>query len=204
MAICSGCGNEIPESTHGVCLVCSMIARDRINSGRAGPKELRRRRKRPQPIATKIIVKPVARIDPKKTGGLSDSDTKLLRPWLYGFNRLLHDMYGRQTRFSEILLTLGITQNQLTLWRKDETWLLGFMGRLENALQSMLRDTYSENDPRILIEYYLNNCSKEKIAIEYRSTPLEISELLDKYLVYLRSDDGHIAFRKIILKCVEG
>jgi len=181
-----------------------MIARDRINSGRAGPKELRRRRKRPQPIATKIIVKPVARIDPKKTGGLSDSDTKLLRPWLYGFNRLLHDMYGRQTRFSEILLTLGITQNQLTLWRKDETWLLGFMGRLENALQSMLRDTYSENDPRILIEYYLNNCSKEKIAIEYRSTPLEISELLDKYLVYLRSDDGHIAFRKIILKCVEG
>jgi hypothetical protein len=203
MGFCGRCGNPIPEWAQGGCPRCPMIKKERILSGRAGPKELRRRHKPPQPIWRRSVRKRTS-LGPKQNRALPKPDTKSHLPHLDGFNRLLQDMYGCEMRFSKILTGSGIPQSQITIWRKDETWVLGFMDRLENALKSMLHDIDIKDDPCILMEHYLDNCPEPEIAVNHKLIRLEVRQVLDRYLAYLRSAEGHIAFRKIVSKCIEG
>jgi hypothetical protein len=203
MAVCNSCGNTIPQWAQGGCPSCSMIARDRMRSGRAGPKELRRRQKLPQPIVRKITEKKIAHVGSKKDRNIPDSYIKFPRPLLCGFNLLLQYIYGRRIQLYEILSDLGITQNKVTMWCKDETWLLKFIGRLESALLDVLIDTDLNNNPSILLEYYLADCSVGNMAMKYKSTTSEVLRVLNRYRLYLRSDEGRSAFEEIVLKCVE-
>jgi hypothetical protein len=121
---------------------------------------------------------------------------------VYGFNRLLHDVYGHPIRLSHILLRQGIPAVQLFRWRQDKRWLPRYLRRLRLKLMIMLRTARPKCDPFVISRWYAldgeGQSTTTAIARELQITASQVDDARRAFVTYLSSPKGRAALEKTI------
>jgi hypothetical protein len=123
---------------------------------------------------------------------------------VFGFNRLLYDVYGFSIRLSHILVRQGSSLRQAGRWQRDARWMARFLRRLRLKLFILLRNALPGCDPFVISAWYAldgeGQPSTAAIAHELKITDAQVKDTQRAYLAYLRSAEGRAALEKTILE----
>lgn len=189
--ICEKCGNEISKWDNGVCPRCISNGHYE-NLGEKWPESFTQ-----APIKTINLNR---KIDIQKIIGID------WRLWLDAFNRLLNDIYGRDTRFSHILKNEGITDEQIYRWKHDVAWLVRFFNSLEKKVSIILGGKFTTKEYKIIKSLYGFESSLPQSIIqiisEQQISENEVLSTKKRVLSYLRSLKGKTEFEAAIYQSV--
>ena len=136
-----------------------------------------------------------------------DQSVLSLRLRVNGFNQLLEDVFCKKLRFGQLLVEQGISQAQVTRWRTDRTWLLGFLNRLDQLLFIDLARALPNHDARVLSHRYglgnSNAGSVNGVALQLGIKAVEVKAAQKAAVEYLRGEGGRRVLKRAIISAAK-
>jgi hypothetical protein len=215
---CGRCGNVIPDWSGGVCPICGRVSQAEKRLWPGGKKDVRRRYRLPRDEGgDRPSFTPVERPKPKPAVPIHQQPARVMkksigrrtrgRRRLNGFNRLLRDVYRRSVWLGHLLTQQGVSRDQVSRWREDGIWLVRFLRRLEQKLQSLLAEAVPHCDCRVLSLWYgldgQGARSPTEISAELGMATKDVLAVRLEQLRHLWRENGQAAFENTVLSAAE-